>query len=174
MAVQGDAPASQEDYTVYLLTHNLNADGDLDMLRAQYDLFNLGFYPTNFADKEASKLMVLCDLFSIRCNDGLPHSILLDGLRAYQAKLDCGNSPGRESATSEEEAVVLPEESVIVILLEVIHTVPEDAGKIAAMRPYLAKASQAICDTFVDAKIYNEVTNRWAPQPAWEELVPRL
>eukprot|EP00961_Rhodomonas_salina_P231423 3125846-Rhodomonas_salina.2 len=170
MAVQGDAPTSQEDYAAYLSTHNLNADGDLATLRARYDLYNLGFYPTNFADMEASKLMALCDLFGIRCDEGLPRSALLDGLRTFQAKLDAGDSPGRESSITEEEAVVLPEESVIVILLEVIRTVPEDAGKIAAMRPYLARASQAICDAFVGANVYNEVTNRWASQPAWEEL----
>eukprot|EP00961_Rhodomonas_salina_P046151 619430-Rhodomonas_salina.1 len=83
---------------------------------------------------EASKLAAFCDLFGIRCDDGLPCSALLDGLRAYQAKLDAGDSPERGSATSEDDAVVLLEESVVAILLEILRTVPEDAGKIAAMR----------------------------------------
>eukprot|EP00961_Rhodomonas_salina_P263807 3565604-Rhodomonas_salina.1 len=42
------------------------------------------------------------------------------------------------------------------------------------MRPYLSRASQTICNTFVDTKIYNEVTNRWAAQPAWGELAAQL
>eukprot|EP00961_Rhodomonas_salina_P044602 599366-Rhodomonas_salina.1 len=70
--------------------------------------------------------------------------------------------------------MVLPEESVVAILLEILRTVPEDAGKIAAMRPYLSRASQPICNAFVDTKIYNEVTNRWAAQPAWGDLVAQL
>eukprot|EP00961_Rhodomonas_salina_P059976 805436-Rhodomonas_salina.1 len=42
------------------------------------------------------------------------------------------------------------------------------------MRPYLSRASQAICNAFVDTKIYNEVTNRWAAQPVWGDLVAQL
>eukprot|EP00961_Rhodomonas_salina_P127998 1725186-Rhodomonas_salina.1 len=69
MAAQGDAPASEEDYAAYLSAQNLNAEGSLEALRERYELFNLGFYPTNFADMEASKLAAFCDLFGIRCDD---------------------------------------------------------------------------------------------------------
>eukprot|EP00961_Rhodomonas_salina_P080857 1087628-Rhodomonas_salina.1 len=168
----------------YLDARGLNGVGYFAALKCRFELYLLGRHAVNYEAMEIDQLLAFVDLYGLQVDETCPRGAVVDALVAIRS--GCPGAHGQSSVQWSNETAeggagetfsspqVVPQQAVIMIMLEILGADVDDSTRTKLLMPYLKHATPCVMDCFTELEVFNEVAQQWNPKSNWPGLAKLL